>query len=133
MELLFNLVWIAISATALFAWASWRQRSSSETAPGMWLGVGVVVCLLALLFPVISISDDLSQVPGLAETNRLQDVLKTPDLRTVFQLTAILPADLLALQPQAGAAIRNFNSVPLFLHEHFWAPSIDKRPPPQLA
>lgn len=97
----------------------------------MWQGVGVVICLLALLFPVISISDDLSQVPGLAETNRLQDVLKAPELRIAFQLAAILPITLLALQPQARAAIRNVNSAPLVIHEHFWAPSIDKRPPPQ--
>lgn len=99
----------------------------------MWQGVGIVVCLLALLFPVISISDDLSQVPGLAEANRLQDVLKAPELRTAFQLAAVLPVSVLSLQPQARAAIRNFTSVPPVLHEHFWAPSIDKRPPPQLA
>ena len=97
----------------------------------MWRGVAILICLLALLFPVISISDDLSQVPGLAETNRLQDVLKAPELRSAFQLAAILPVSLLALQPQARAAVRNVNSVPVVIHEHFWAPSIDKRPPPR--
>ena len=99
----------------------------------MWRGVAIVICLLALLFPVISISDDLSQIPGLAEANRLQDVLKAPELRTAFQLAAIVAVNLLAMQPQARAAFRNFASVPLVLHEHFWAPSIDKRPPPQIA
>jgi len=99
----------------------------------MWRGIGIVICLLALLFPVISISDDLSQVPGLAEANRLQDVLKAPQQRTAFQLAAILPVNFFALQPQARAAIRNFDLAPLALHEHFWAPSIDKRPPPQFA
>jgi hypothetical protein len=99
----------------------------------MWQGVGIVVCLLALLFPVISISDDLSQVPGLAEASRLQDVLKAPELRTSFQVAAILPVTLFALRPQARAAIQNLISVPLALHEYFWAPSIDKRPPPRLA
>jgi len=99
----------------------------------MWRGLAIVVCLLALLFPVISISDDLSQVPGLAEANRLQDVLKAPELRATGHLAVILPITLLALQPQARAAIRNFTLVPLVLHEHFWAPAIDKRPPPSLA
>lgn len=98
----------------------------------MWRGVGIVVCLLALLFPVISISDDLSQVPGLAEANRLQDVLKARDVWAACELASILPVALLSLQPPARAAIRNFTSVPPVLHEHFWAPSIDKRPPPQL-
>ena len=93
----------------------------------------MVVCLLGLLFPVISISDDLSQVPGLAEAPRLQDVLKAPDLRVAGQLAAILPVALLILQPQACSGIRNFILVPLVLHGQFWAPSIDKRPPPQLA
>jgi len=98
----------------------------------MWRGVGIVICLLALLFPVISISDDLSQVPGLAEVNRLQDVLKARDVRAACELASILPVALLALQPQTRAAIRNLTSVAPVLHEHFWAPSIDKRPPPPL-
>lgn len=100
----------------------------------MLRGLLVVVCVLALLFPVISISDDLSQTPSLAEGTRIQDVLKAPELRGIYQLSAILPAVVLALQPESRAVTRSvISETPIDLHEIFWAPSTDKRPPPQLS
>ncbi len=56
MELLLNAVWVFLAATAVSLWlVAWRRRSRSHPLLGL-LAVG---CLLALLFPVISISDDL--------------------------------------------------------------------------
>jgi len=93
-------------------------------------GLLVVVCILALLFPVISISDDLSQMLSLAEGSRLQDVLKAPELRGIYALAAILPM-ILQVAPQPVSLTSNFGSEPTFiLHEVFWASAIDKRPPP---
>src|SRR5689334_14761123 len=100
MELLLNLVWIATASAALVAWVAWRRSSDSDAVPKMLRGTMVVVCVLALLFPVISISDDLSQTPGLVESSRLQDVLKAPELRGIYHMAATLPAVfLLSLQP----------------------------------
>ena len=100
----------------------------------MLRGLLVVVCVLALFFPVISISDDLSQVPSLAEGNRLQDVLKSPELRGIYIVSAALPAIWLLLRGEPRPVARNFaGEVPIVLHELFWTPSVDKRPPPQLS
>jgi hypothetical protein len=135
MELLLNLVWIATASAALVAWVAWRRSSDSDAVPKMLRGTMVVVCVLALLFPVISISDDLSQTPGLVESSRLQDVLKAPELRGIYHMAATLPAVfLLSLQPAFQPLPRQYvRAARLSLHEVFWSPSIEKRPPPQLA
>jgi len=135
MELVLNLVWVITAFAALLAWVSWRKSSNSDVAPSMLRGVMIVVCILALFFPAISISDDLSQSPGLAESSRLQDVLKAPELRGIYYVAATLPAVLLlSLQPAVRAISRDYvRAGHLNLHEVFWSPSIEKRPPPELA
>jgi len=130
LELLLNLCWLAISGLALFTWIDWRRSSASEAAPPMLRGLVVVVCILALLFPVISISDDLSQTLSLAEGSRLQDVLKAPELRGIYAMTAIVPMTL-RLAPQPVSLTSNVGSEPrIVLHKIFWSRAIDKRPPP---
>jgi len=94
-------------------------------------GVIVVFCVTALLFPVISMSDDLSQIPGLAESNRIQDILKAPELRAVYHLSAILPEVLLPLWPESSNLARNAGTeYSSSRYEMFWSPSVEKRPPP---
>ena len=130
LELLLNLCWLAISGLTLFTWIDWRRNSSSQAAPPMLRGLLVVVCILALLFPVISISDDLSQTLSLAEGSRLQDVLKAPELRGIYAIAAILPMTL-QLAPQPVSLTSKIGSEPEFiLHEIFWTRAVDKRPPP---
>jgi hypothetical protein len=51
LELSLNLCWLLLFAPALCLW--FRRRSSSRQS------VVTLVCLLALLFPVISVTDDL--------------------------------------------------------------------------
>jgi hypothetical protein len=112
----------------------WRRSSSSQTVPPMLRGLLVISCILLLLLPVISITDDLSQLPTLAEGNRLQDVLKAPELRGIHVVSAILPAILLPFRPKSRIVARNFFSEsPVPIQEIFWSPCIDKRPPPSLA
>lgn len=133
MELLLNLVWLAIAATAFFSWARWRRISSSRAVPPMLRGLLVVSCILLLLLPVISITDDLGQMPTLAEGNRLQDVLKASELRGIHIFSAIMPAILLPLRAKSRTVTRNFFSeVPVPIQEILWSPSFDKRPPPSL-
>ena len=100
----------------------------------MLRGLLVISCILLLLLPVISITDDLSQLPTLAEGNRLQDVLKAPELRGIHFVSAILPAILLPFRPKSSIVARNFFSeFPVSIQDIFWSPCIDKRPPPPLA
>ncbi|HEX8817528.1 MAG TPA: hypothetical protein VF753_18700 [Terriglobales bacterium] len=53
MELLLNLVWVLVAATVLYAWG--RRRNHPQARPRLV----VLLCLLALIFPVISATDDL--------------------------------------------------------------------------
>ncbi len=93
----------------------------------------VVVCILALLFPVISISDDLSQTPGLAEGTRIQDILKAPDLRSTLPIAAIAVL-LTVLQPERRAISGRVSfEATVGYRELFRNPVIENRPPPQLA
>jgi hypothetical protein len=128
LELLFNFVWLAISCTALLAWIRWRRESSSTEAPSMIRGLLVVICILALLFPAISISDDLSQTPGLAEGPRIQDTLKAPDVRAIDHLTIALVAPLLVRSSSRFWSVTEEPTIAS--HDRFWVPIIDKRPPP---
>ncbi len=58
MELALNLVWVAVSLVALLWWICGRERHSFT--PGeLFKGLVVLACVLVLLFPVISASDDL--------------------------------------------------------------------------
>lgn len=93
----------------------------------------VIVCILALLFPAISISDDLSQTISLAEGSRLQDVLKAPELRGVYHLAAAVPEILASFQIESPVAGRSgfCAEVSIILHETLRTPSVEKRPPPQ--
>jgi hypothetical protein len=54
MELILNLIWVVLAVSALCAWG-WR-RSRPQSRPHLI----ALVCLLALLFPVISATDDLN-------------------------------------------------------------------------
>lgn len=53
MELLLNLIWVVFAVAALCAWG--RRRGKPQSRPHLI----AVICLLALLFPVISATDDL--------------------------------------------------------------------------
>jgi hypothetical protein len=53
MELLLNLFWLLIAASALYAWSCRRDGVGSRSH------LIALICLLTLLFPVISATDDL--------------------------------------------------------------------------
>jgi hypothetical protein len=69
MELLLNAIWLALAAGLLVVWHSWwlpQIRGSRDRSRQSFVGL---VCVLALLFPAISLSDDLHPaVIALADT-----------------------------------------------------------------
>jgi hypothetical protein len=67
-ELILNLVWVAVGAAALLAWLRWRPES--RESKGRQLVVLLVI--LALLFPVISMTDDLWAAQNPAEPDTCQ-------------------------------------------------------------
>jgi hypothetical protein len=68
MELLLNLCWLTL---LLPAYTLWRQRiSSSRSARGSLIFVCTLGCVLVLLFPVISASDDLHAIGQAMEESK---------------------------------------------------------------
>lgn len=72
-ELVLNLIWLAVAAVAaawLAVWCS-RQPRGTRILPA----VVATVCLVAILFPIISETDDLSAGFVLTETSTLRRIV----------------------------------------------------------
>jgi UDP-N-acetylmuramyl pentapeptide phosphotransferase/UDP-N-acetylglucosamine-1-phosphate transferase len=77
LELTLNIVWAGIAATLLLFWAtrsSWRSlgRSSEPMARAdarrTAIGLLALLCVICILFPIISMTDDLNTSPAEPET-----------------------------------------------------------------
>lgn len=67
MELLLNLIWIALALAALCAFATGRSNRR-QTSGSRWLKALLALsCGIVLLFPIISASDDLHPVQAAVE------------------------------------------------------------------
>jgi hypothetical protein len=93
MELLLNLVWVAL-AVGLFV-IFWRRRPAASNG----LRMMALACVLLLLFPIISASDDLHPAQALAEeaTRRASHLASPLQLSPANPAPAILPVLLLGL------------------------------------
>lgn len=76
MEGLLNLAWLILSLFAVIGWtAVYRKRA--DTLPLSYVrGLLLVLCVALLVFPVISVSDDLQAAVSFAEASRMQDASK---------------------------------------------------------
>jgi hypothetical protein len=115
MELLLNLIWLGLAIGALAAFVEGRRRSARTAEAPFGLSLLALVCVLVLLFPVISASDDLHPAQAVVEdaSKRLQlaiaplNVLRTsapPMLPAMLALCLmfIMPV----LRPFRAAAVK---------------------------
>jgi hypothetical protein len=106
MELLLNLIWLWLAALAFF-WFLRRRGVSGQLAPvSCRKSVWALVCVVVLLFPVISASDDLhpSQVMLEDASRRVHLAVAPPHLLSASPPLSILPT-LLALYLTFALAI----------------------------
>jgi hypothetical protein len=59
METILNLIWLAVTVAAIWLWRFRWSVSRQNPRHGARMEVVAIVCVLALLFPVISLTDDL--------------------------------------------------------------------------
>lgn len=59
METILNLVWLAVTLAALWLWLFRWKGARRKPGHDVRLEAVAMVCILALLFPVISLTDDL--------------------------------------------------------------------------
>ena len=98
MELLLNLAWLVIGLS-LVALGLHYRRDRASVHPTWAIFALVLTCVIVLLFPVISATDDLHSAPLVADesSNRIFKFLSGVDLSaTPFQLLAMLAALLLS-------------------------------------
>lgn len=94
MELLLNLIWMALAMGALCAFVS-RRRSSNLTGQVPCVkALLALACGLVLLFPIISASDDLHPVQAVMEdaSKRTQHAVGPASLARNGSPVASLPA-----------------------------------------
>ena len=136
MELLLNLLWLALALPAVLIWRRqpalpWSSGKQARFRPLVLLG-----CLLALLFPVVSASDDLHPLSAEIEESG-------PFKRTVKQSPAVKspvcsydgggaarPVHLASFQPENDA----FGAVSEYLRvlpRQTLVSSVDGRAPPE--
>jgi hypothetical protein len=127
MELLLNLVWMLLTAALVRLWLRHGSRDSVR-----W-GTQAAALLMAavILFPVISVTDDLLALQNPAELDccaRRHHAVSSP--RSIPPASAALPAPIFAgvsLRFQRPAALCR---VPAPLVENPALASIQNRPPP---
>ncbi len=115
MELLLNLIWLAVAATALVAFTRSRRRSARMAHIPYVQALIALACVVVLLFPVISASDDLHPAQAIVEdaSKKLQIAIAPLHLQRTspssFMLAAMaaiyLTLALVVLQPLRSAAI----------------------------
>ena len=66
MELLLNAIWATLALGAFLAYLRQQPHSETEQSPQVKALIALA-CVLFLLFPVVSASDDLHAVPGALE------------------------------------------------------------------
>jgi hypothetical protein len=127
MELFFNLAWVLLAAFMFCLWLRFAPRAGSS--PRMQL-VALAV-LVAILFPVISVTDDLQATLNPAESDcclRRDHATSTP--HSICPPVATLPLPAIAELSFGLLRMANPGSLhaPAFLHPAL-AP-IQNRPPP---
>ncbi|MGB9253647.1 MAG: hypothetical protein WCC25_02305 [Candidatus Korobacteraceae bacterium] len=100
MELLLNLVWVAL-AIGLFLIFWRREHPGRRPRAAKCVAMIALACVLLLLFPIISASDDLHPTQALAEeaTRRVLHLTSPLHFSAGSSTPALLPALLLGLLP----------------------------------
>ena len=92
MELLLNLIWLALGMASFLIFLRWRPQSSLANLPYR-RSLLALACALLLLFPVVSASDDLHPAQALLEdaSKRMQQLTSPLQPSHGSSATAMLP------------------------------------------
>jgi hypothetical protein len=123
MELALNLGWLVISA-ALFVFFR-RCVTGPAREQSFWITGVVLVCVVCLLFPVVSMTDDLNSSPAMPEAT------KSKRLYAPMQVAIYLFSRVLLLPQQEHIRARFiFEGESKLLSEECLPFNLCRRPPP---
>jgi hypothetical protein len=127
MEIFLNLAWASLAILSLGLWMRFEHRTGAQRQ----MPLIALVMLLAILFPVISVSDDLWSIQNPAETDTCQRRNQiVPNLHAVIP---VLAAPLAPLFAQVTLDIQYFSAPIELSTDTYGIPAlegIDNRPPP---
>ena len=108
-EILLNCVWLILGLSLFSAWSThaWRTRSCppNDLLPSRCLQLTALVVLIALLFPVISLTDDIAMCTAPRDAERALRLHDPVDSSQPAQLpppSATAWLDLVALMLRSG-------------------------------
>lgn len=92
MELLLNLIWIVLAGGAFLAFSRRPYQSHGDRIP-YWRSLLALACILFLLFPIVSASDDLHPTQAMVEdaTKRVQHLVSPLQLSLSRSAMPVLP------------------------------------------
>jgi hypothetical protein len=126
LEVTLNLVWLGVSLVLLVVSGMHLARSGADRSRGM--AAVAVVCLICFLFPVISITDDLSSAaPALLEPSKLKKLM--PSTQAILTL---LPWLMLQKPQEIKWAVPDRQQDVRLPSQHILTFSLSRRPPPAL-
>ena len=108
MELLLNLIWLLLALPAFWVWRIAENRpGTNKQSRHCWL---TLACILVLLFPVVSATDDLQAMRPEMEEASSQDAVGSPQhgkilasVRTLYDSFAS-PAAIHSMQPESAVS-----------------------------
>jgi hypothetical protein len=127
MELVLNLAWVLLATLMFYLWPRFSPRTGADRR----MQFVALALLILILFPVISVTDDLQAVQNPAETDsclRRDHIVANP--HSIFPAVAALP---LPVSAELGFGFPRLSAPGSLLApviEHPALTSIQKRPPP---
>ena len=132
MELFLNLAWVALAALMFCLWLRFAPRTGpnrhTEKRRAQFVALAV---LLLILFPVISVTDDLQAIQNPAETDTcLRRGHLVFNAHSIFPAVAALPLPIFAELSVGIQRIPAPGGLPAPVFDHPALARIQNRPPP---
>lgn len=102
MELLLNLCWLLLAVPAIWVWHEARSAQPSRRSQSR-RSLLLLACLVVLLFPVISASDDLQAMRPEIEESGMRDSIRCGQGHRLATLIATHGAPLALVGPSVSA------------------------------
>jgi hypothetical protein len=132
MELFLNLAWVLLATLMFCLWPCFAPRTGRDRRTNDWrMQFVALAVMLLIVFPVISVTDDLQATQNPAETDstaRKDHIAANP--HSIMPAVAALPLPVLAGLFTGLPRFAGTRSLPVPAIDHPALASIQNRPPP---
>jgi hypothetical protein len=134
MELLLNLLWLMLAVPALLIWRRQSMHAPAVTKQSFTRALVLLGCLLTLLFPIVSATDDLRPLNAEIEDSGAckRSVKQSPGARSTWTFDGGTPAVLVQASGfglVSGAFREVSEATPVLLPQVLFSKINDRAPP----